>query len=197
MSIMRVRTELSGFAGAPGLMTQYFSPAVAVPNQAISQLAVDRVRDALLGSAGLFASALTWRVQGQVDVLEESTGQLVDSFNVTERNGAGSVAAGHGPLPSGGCITWLTGEYKAGRRVTGRTFVVPAASNAYESNGTLTAAYLTLLGGFADSMMNAGATDLVFCVWSRPNALGTGGSKHGVVGSRVSDRAAVLRSRRQ
>ena len=197
MSIIRVRTELSGFAGAPGLMTQYFSPAVAVPNQAISQLAVDRVRDALTAGAQLFPAALTWRVQGQADVLDEATGQLVDSFNVTERNGTGGVAGTNfGPLPVGACVTWLTASFKAGRRVAGRTFLVPLTNTAFEQNGTLAAAALTNVGLFADSMNNAGATDLVFVVWSRP-VLGAGGSKHGVVGHRTADKAAVLRSRRQ
>lgn len=178
-------------------MTQYFSPAVAVPNQSISQLAVDRVRDAMLAGASLFPAGMNWLVQGQVDVLDESTGDLVDSYNVTQRTGAGtSASSAFGPLPSGLCVTWLTGAFKEGRRVYGRTFLVPVSQNVFDSAGTLSTAALTTAQAFADSMNNAGATDLVFVVWSRPKP-DLAGSKHGVVGSRTADKAAVLRSRRQ
>lgn len=197
MPIIRVRTELSGFGGAPGLMTQYFSPALADINSITSQYAVDRVRDALVAFAGSIPNSMTWRVQGQADVLDEATGQLVASYNVTERNGAGTNTSGYGPLPVGACVTWLTAAFKNGRRVYGRTFLVPLALNQFETNGTLTNACLTNVQAFADSMNNAGTLDMVFVVWSRPNASGTGGSKHGVAGSRTSDKAAVLRSRRQ
>jgi len=197
MSILRVRTELTGFIGAPGLMTQYFSRAVGVNDSTAAQQAVDRVRDAMLTSPGAFPSALQWRVQGQVDLLEESNGQLVGSFNVTERSGVGTYAGGFGPAPAGACVRWVTDEFKRGRRVIGKTFLVPGPTNAYETNGTLTSAYITLLQSWADAMDNAGAIDLVFVVWSRPRPGMADGSKHSVVGNVVQDKAAVLRSRRQ
>lgn len=197
MSILRVRTELTGFIGSPGLMTQYFSRAVGINDSTAAQQAVDRVRDAMLTSPGAFPSALQWRVQGQVDLLEETTGQLVNSFNVTERSGVGTYAGGFGPGPAGACVRWVTDEFKNGRRVIGKTFIVPGPTNAYETNGTLTSTFIGLMQAWGDAMNNAGAIDLVFVVWSRPTPGAANGTKHGVVGNVVQDKAAVLRSRRQ
>lgn len=187
---------MSGFQGGPGLMTQYFSPAVALPNDALSQLAVDRVRDALTAGNALFPTAMSFAVQGQVDVLDESSGTLVDSFNVTPRTVTGGGVGGFGPAPVGVCVTWLTGEFKAGRRVTGRTFLVPVVATAFDGDGTLGNAGITAPQLFADAMQDAGATDLVLVVWSRPKLGGAAGTKHGVIGERLPDRVAVLRSRR-
>lgn len=187
---------MTGFTGGPGLMTQYFSPAVAGFNEAIAQLAVDRVRDALLAGAELWPSSFSFQVEGTVDELDEATGQLVDSLTVTSRTVAGTgTGSNMGPAPAGAVVVWKTGEIKAGKRVQGRTFLVPLLSTAYQQDGTLNANILTSAGEFAAAMNDAGATDLVHVVWSRPRP-GLAGSKHGITGYSVADKVAVLRSRR-
>lgn len=196
MSIFRVRATLTGFSGGPGLMTQYFSPAVAGFNAALAQLSVDRVRDALTAGAALWNSSMTWSVDGTVDEIDEATGTMLDSITVTSRSVAGgSVGSNQGPAPAGACVVWKTAEVKNGRRVQGRTFLVPLASGHFEGNGTLAEAALTLCNDFGASMNDAGATDLVHVVWSRP-VLGVGGTKHGITGYNTKDKVAVLRSRR-
>lgn len=196
MSIFRVRTTLSGFTGGPGLMTQYFSTAAAGFNEATAQLAVDRVRDALQAGSGLFSTNQTWSVSGSVDVLDEASGQMTNSIGVTARSGAGTAGGGIGPTPVGVAINWKTSEFKNGRRVQGRTFLVPVSGGSFEGDGTLSATALAEAAEFHAAMRDAGATDLVLVVWSRPNAAGAGGSRHGVTSASVADKAAVLRSRR-
>lgn len=196
MSIFRVRASVTGFTGGPGLMTQYFSPAVAGFNEALAQLSVDRVRDALIAGSNLWGSPITWTIDGTVDELEETTGTLVDSLTVTPRSVSGTSAnTGIGPAPAGAVVSWKTADVKAGKRVQGRTFLVPLNDAAFQSDGTLSTATLTEAGEFATAMGDAGATDLVHVVWSRPRP-GVAGSKHGITGYTVPDKAAVLRSRR-
>lgn len=187
---------MSGYQGGPGLMTQYFSPAVAGFNEALAQLAVDRVRDALTAGSELWGSPITWSVDGTVDELNEADGQLVDSLTVTPRTVTGTNAqTSIGPAPVGACINWLTAEVKRGKRVRGRTFLVPLYGGAFQTDGTLQTSTLTSVAEFGAAMNDAGATDLVHVVWSRPIA-GTGGTKHGITAHRTADKAAVLRSRR-
>lgn len=196
MSIFRVRAVLSGYQGGPGLMTQYFSPAVAGFNEALAQLSVDRVRDALSAGSELWGNWATWSVDGTVDEINEANGQLVSSLTVLPRTVTGTnPSTAIGPAPAGACINWLTAEIKRGKRVRGRTFLVPLYSAAFQNDGTLNTSTLTSVAEFGDAMNDAGATDLVHVVWSRPIA-GTGGTKHGITGHRTADKAAVLRSRR-
>lgn len=196
MSIFRVKAVLTGFSGGPGLMYQYFSPAVAGFNEALAQLAVDRVRDACQTGNLLWPMSLTWSIDGTVDEINEANGDLVDSLTVTARSVGGNVAGSSvGPAPAGAVVNWKTAEIKRGRRVAGRTFLVPLAAGLFEANGTLTAAAIAEAGEFAAAMNDAGATDLVHVVWSRP-VLGVGGTKHGITGYTIPDKVAVLRSRR-
>lgn len=187
---------MSGWTGSPGLMTQYFSPAVAGFNEALAQLAVDRVRDAMQAGASLWPSSFTWSIDGTVDELDEADGQLLDSLTVTPRSGAGSEAGGAwGPTPVGVCVTWKTADVKAGNRVSGRTFLVPICSVNFQADGSPAPEASTKAAAFAAAMNDAGATDLVHVVWARPRT-GVVGTKHGITGYSIRDKYAVLTSRR-
>lgn len=196
MSLLRVRATVNGFTGGPGLMTQYFSTAVAGNDAVAAGLASQRVVDALTAGAELWPNGVSWSVDATVDLLDEATGQLLDAFSTAGGTVNGSSAfGGIGPSPAGACVTWRTPEVKNGHRVMGRTFLVPLHSGAFQTDGTLMASTVTSAMEFADAMGDAGATDLVHVVWSRP-VNGSGGTKHGITSATVRDKTAVLRSRR-
>jgi len=175
-------------------MTQYFQ-APGGHNAAAAQLGVDRVRDALTAGASLFPTSEVFTVTGQVDDIDEATGDLTNSFNVTQRVVAGTSGTAYAPIACGLCVVWVTAEFKRGRRVIGKTFLVPVASSSIQTDGTPGPTSITTAQAFADSMDNPGATAVSLGVWSRPVA-GAGGTFHAVVGNRVNDKYSILRSRR-
>ena len=129
--------------------------------------------------------------------LDEATGQQNDEFVVgtppAQVVGGGTADRA---APAGLCVNWKTSTFVSGRRLRGRTFVVPLMSGAYESDGTIKATYLTAARDAAAALLANGATSTsVFVVWHRPIG-GAGGSSGTVTGASVNDRVAVLTSRR-
>lgn len=102
--------------------------------------------------------------------------------------------AGKWSAASGVCINWLTPGINNGTKVRGRTFIVPLASAAYDLDGTIDSTQMLTIRGAADALV-AGTPDL--CINSRKPPDGTGSNLTSVVtSSQVSDKVAVLRSRR-
>lgn len=88
-------------------------------------------------------------------------------------------------------FTWDTGAIIAGRRLRGRTYMVPAGG-AYENDGTLTSGAISTAvaagAQLVDSLLLAGNP---LAVWSR-----AGQTSAVVTLASVTDKTAVLRSRR-
>jgi hypothetical protein len=135
----------------------------------------------------------TITVPGTGEVIEDTTGELLDVWTAA---GGGTVVGTAGGVVAGGvgaCVSWNTGGIIGGRRLRGRTFLVPLSSTAYESNGTLTSSALTAIGAFANGLMASGP----LAVWHRPtSAGGSDGNSYGVISNRIRDKVAFLSSRR-
>lgn len=192
MAIHRVTVQWSGFAGAPGYSNFFFS----------GDGGGDAAQDARLRVIAFFEEIrpvlpedVRYTVPNEVAVIDEQTG-MVDSFlNVGTPGGATGTGTGSGPYSaaSGAVVTWNTNGVRNGRRVRGRTFVVPLIGSAYQSDGTLGTTALQDLNDAAAEMVGTGF-DSGFGVWSRPR--NGDGAFYEVTGHRVVDKVAVLRSRR-
>lgn len=187
MSIYRVTAEWTGFIGAPGF-SSFFVNDVGTTDELYT------------GVVGLFTTLaasipddVTIRVPATVDEIDPATGVLVDSSTLGSDTLINCTGAGGYSAPSGACVTWKTSGIVAGRRVRGRTFFVPLAAANYEANGTLVPAIVTGLQSAAQDVVDACAGNMV--VWSRPRPA-LAGSAHPIVSASVSDRAAILKSRR-
>ena len=204
--VMRVTAVSDGFTGGPGFSTFHFAPAVTTIDDTLAVLATNRVRDAFTAARNLFPGSWSVVVNAEVDVFDPATGTITATVTgatstVTGNAGAGSV---YGPSPVGLQVKYSTPGIVNGKHVKGRTFLVPVASTTNEGNGTPTAGAVTLATAFGTSIRDAGTTDLVFGVWSRPvkpadatpTSPARSGSFHGATGSSVSDKYVVLRSRR-
>jgi len=196
-TVSRVTAVWSGFAGAPGYSKFSFQP-----------LADDTARNAA-GAAirTFFLTVLTYVPSGttiqflpQVDDLDIITGQLVSSAtmttvpaSLTSSAGLQAYAAG-----SGFVVTWgATGVFN-GRRIRGRTFIVPAVA-CFENDGTLTSAAITAVQGAGNALIATAGADLA--VWNRSWTKATPPTPiAGIVSSATSctvrDAASQLRSRR-
>ncbi len=193
MAVYRVKIRWSGFTGSPGYTVLHFAAATD-PTQAGAQAAYDRAREFCTRIASALPSVVRLNVEGQVEIVDESTAQLQDMYSVTTVTAVAGTGTGGFSASTGACITWETGEVKNGRRVRGRTFVVPMSGTMYDTDGTLTSAALTDL---QDAALYLSGGGFEFGILSRPSSEGAGdGSFHTVSSGRISDKTAMLRSRR-
>lgn len=199
----RVNVAWQNWPGAPGVSTFFISGSIA-------QAHVDAIRTFFNALVTYFPTGMTIQVPSTGDVIDDSTGAISGAWSVattpTVVTGTSSAAyAGN----AGMCIHWLTSGIIGGRRLRGRTFIVPMTSLAFEANGSPTAAAITALTNAGNALVTA--LGVSFSVWSRPVVAhtkydrktgagtavpGKSGSTATVTGVRVPDLAISLRSRR-
>ena len=192
MAIHRVTTTWRGFPGAPGYSNFFFSGDGSGGEATTSR---SRVVSFFAEVNSILPSDVEFLVEGEVAVIDEQTGSLTDYIMAAESPvaGTGGLSGGYSAA-SGAVVTWNTNGVVNGRRVRGRTFIVPLGSTAYQSDGTLSSSAISTLQDGAEALVGTGF-DSGFGVWSRPGTSGAG-SFWEVTGYRVPDMAAVLRSRR-
>lgn len=142
---------------------------------------------------GNFPSGVSVTFPGTGDTIEDTTGALVGTWSTgasvtTTGGGVATAAAGVGAV-----VTWNTGGIVNGRRLRGRTFLVPLCTAAYANDGTLSDTSYSALQTFAAALMATGP----LAVWHRPTtAGGSDGNSYGVTAYRARDKVAMLKSRR-
>jgi hypothetical protein len=210
--ILRVKLGWSGFTGGPGYSVFHFrewqdgTPATAHTVE-MAQAAYGRVRNFAVNIGNLVPPTVTLRVEPEVEVIEDTNGQLEDVFSVTAGTavtGSGANTTGYSAA-SGAVINWKTAIVRKRRRIRGRTFIVPLAQGCYEQNGTLNASALSGLQTAANTLAAVTANEPELGVYARPtrtkNTDGTwtespDGQWAQVRSALVPDMAAILRSRR-
>lgn len=184
--IMRMRVGWSGWNGGPGVSTFYASGTDPAP--------------LLKGIDTFFANLTTYvpsgiifTVYGGGDIIESTTGVLTGQWqhqaDVTHTcSGNGNYAA------AAGCqIRWNTSTIHSGRRLAGRTFLVPLTSANFDGTGQVNASTSTSLTTGANQLISDSLNSLV--VWGRPKG-GAGGLAGEVTTANVPRKDVVLRSRR-
>lgn len=189
--VHEIKAKSTGFPGAPGWTTLYFSNDGAADTTA------------QFHAVFLFLTAIraefptTWTVQIEAAgrLLDEVTGELIGFTTVPAGDAAsmvGTQGASYGSGVSGAVIGWSTNTVNRGRKIRGRTFLVPIAAPAWQADGTLLQAAIDIFKAAADALLFSTAK---LVVWSRPVA-NAGGKMGPVTASRINDRAAFLSSRR-
>ena len=184
-SIQRIRCELTGTTGLPGLATFYSTTSVPSAKADVEDF-WDAVR-------GLMPSGLSIRVPNTGDIIEDSTGELVGTWtegSAATLNGSNALeyAAGVGVR-----IQWNTGGIRNGRRVRGATFLCPLTRDSFDAQGTIGSSSLSTIQAAADALAASGE----FVIWSRPTSTApASGDSFAVTGATVPDRITALRSRR-
>lgn len=193
MSIFRVKARWQGFSGAPGYTILHFGDGTE-QDGATPDSAVVATRAFFQSLSGLLAPGVSISIENAVEELETGSGQMqtihtTASVTPVTASGAGTYAA-----PVGAVVNWITNEVRNGRRVRGKTFLVPMSSSIYQADGTLATAHMATIQQAAEALI-ADANSLL-CVYARPETGTTNGRLAPVTGARVPDMAAVLRSRR-
>lgn len=197
--MLKVKVRWSGFIGSPGWSNFYFDTGddtFTTPEDAGP--CADRVATFLTSIRTKFPTAVTWTIQSDVEAIGPTDGELLNVHSVGARAPiTGSAAAAGYSGASGVVVTWRTQGVRNGRRVRGRTFLVPTANNIYQSDGTIDNTHLNEFVTSATTLLTPPAGGLPLVVWARPSAVGAqDGDNHVVTSASVPDMAAVLRSRR-
>lgn len=194
MALYRIKARWTGFTGSPGYSVFHFDIPTS-PNPTDAQTHVNNVREFFQDMQAYYPSSVRINVERSVEVIDQPTGQLESMLTVPTDPGVVS-GADTGPYSAavGACVTWDTTGIRNGRRVRGRTFVVPLGSGAYGTDGTLSGTFITQIQSATLRLTSGG---FAFCIFARPSGPGaTDGDSYSVTGARIADKTAVLRSRR-
>jgi len=191
-SIQKVQAIWTGFIGGPGTTTMYATDATTL---------LGPLRSFLAGLNASFPNGLTINFPGIGDIIDDTTGALTGTWGpVTSPAAAVGSSVSSYSAPSGVSVQWHTTGIVEGRRVKGRTYLVPWT--ALQADGTPSAASLATLSTSLATYLAASAGNMK--IWQRPRAASAGppvvtaraGSSWPVDGSQVGDFMSVLRSRR-
>lgn len=187
MELNRVVVSWAG-PGVVGLAVNvlHFAGDVGAPSSSA-------ILSAYSGLASSLPSGVTITVPNSGDVIEDTTGTLVGVWTSSGGGVVTGTAAGPRAAGVGFCVGWTTGGIVDGRKLRGRTFIVPIAGGAFDTDGTFQASAMTQFGTFANALQASGP----LAVWHRPTTTGgSDGNSYGVVSNHVNDKAAFLSSRR-
>jgi hypothetical protein len=195
--LARVTINWTGFVGAPGFTNLYFSPAAGPDiTQAVVDAAVTKTYTWLSNFTSSLPTAVTTGVDPSVEVINSLDGKLIAFMTGTPPAATAGSDSGTFSAATGVVTSWYTGGIRNGRRVRGRSFIVPMGPTAYQNDGTIATTKLTAWRGTANALIaNVDAARLA--VWSRPSAPGAlDGIAYDVISAQVNDKVAVLTSRR-
>lgn len=201
-SLDRVRVKWVGtFTGQPGVSTFYFLDAAAH---------LSHLKDLYGLILNYIPTDVTILVENAGETIESTTGDAVGSWTGTDPGAAPGADSGTYAAPLGALFQWNTDTYLSGRRLRGRTYIVPLGASAFDADGNLDNGFLGVARGAAASQLALFAGDLV--VWQRPRpafpswtdkygrfhsaVAARGGGYAAATSSAMPDFAAVLRSRR-
>lgn len=201
-NLLRVKARWSGFAGAPGYSIFHFGTGAvgdgggALADNAAAATARGTVRRMFSFIMTEFPPVVSISIEQDVEVIDSTNGELVGALDGgVEDTFVGSGSPTYSAV-SGAVLNWRTAGIRNGRRVRGRTFLVPLSSASYDAQGSLTVATRGLLAEFSQEMVTT-TNPWEFGVFCRPSTpIATDGVFHVATSSNVPDLAAVLRSRR-
>lgn len=195
MTLSRVRTVWSGVEGAPGYTIMYARTEAPGFLDALHLLWIQLASE--------FPSSLTLTMESTGDKIDEVTGNLVGAWVDVPRDPVVGSGAPAYSAPVGGSVRWESAGIVNGRRVRGKTFLVPLAMTGYGTNGRLTPGAVATAQNAVDAFTTAATPE--FGIWTRPRKAtvpphkvhaATDGAFTVITSGTVLTNAAVLRSRR-
>lgn len=197
-----IKTHWAGLQGGPGITQLAFDTEVegSFISDAQAQVVVDAMRAFWNGINNEIPNDVSLTVNPVIDGFVTATGVLYVSYQApTPPTAVSGFSSSAYSAASGAKIKLATAGIKNNRRVRGSIFLVPLATNAYDTNGSVASAIGTQVASAWTTFKAALAAEgLELGVWSRPigGIPGTGGSFHPLTGMSVGSKVAVLRGRR-
>lgn len=114
-----------------------------------------------------FPQNMTWTVPGWYREIDEVSGQLVDVIVSIQPTGITAPASAAAIAPSQGAqIRWNTSGFPHGRRVVGRTYLVPLLVSQYGVDGRLLSNTANTINAAADALRSRAGGEMK--IWHRP-----------------------------
>lgn len=210
--LLRLRLNWTGFSGGPGYTNLHFGVpggsdgAWITPENIASAVSKTDTFVNVLNAA--LPSAVSLQIDKTAEVIAIVDGRLIDYKTVSPFARANGSGTGNWSAASGAVINWYSSGIRNGRRVRGRTFVVPLAGSALDSNGTIADATVSAFANAATALLAPGTGGIQLHVWGRPTrsdvidpatgkkTVNADGVAHPAISARVPDKVAVLTSRR-
>jgi len=188
----------NGFTGAPGYSRLRFQGRL---DQSSLDAAGAGVRAFFLALNAYLQTGWTIGIQPIAQVNDVGTGALTGEVAMTSTPAVVTGTVSNTTAYAGGSgavVHWITGAFSHGRKVRGRTYLVPLVL-ASASDGTVSPSFITAMQNAGNALVALAAADL--CVWTKTfddakPANQIGGLSTPVTGCTVPDRSAQLRTRR-
>lgn len=185
MALIRTKTVWTGSAGAPYYTENYWQGDADVAHANDAILALNAFFFTL---AGYVTNTLSYTIDGDVDVIDISTGQITSVLAGTPVTFTGSASGEKLPPFTQGLLRMTTGLYLAGRQVRGRMFLPGMVETSNTAAGVPLTAMVTAIDAAGVTLA---ADSAGFSVYSRTrHAAAT------VTGATMWTQWASLRSRR-
>lgn len=173
--------------GGSGFTVLHFT--IAGTGTAAQQIAAD-TRQFFQDLNGQLPDDVTITFDSEVLDLSEA-GVLTAVWPVTPPSGVTGGSTAVYSRAQGARVDWATDEIVSGRRLTGRTYVVPIRSTSFDTTGLLTSSDASGILDQANAFIAATAANRPLRVWSR-----THGVSAVVQAASVPRQGAILRGRR-
>lgn len=189
--LMRHTAVWEGSAGLPGYSQFYH--AVSDPISLSATYGAISVREFFSAFVGLIPDEITVTVDPVWQIINEVTGQIVQEGSVSPApQVVQGTYAGGWSRQIGALVEWVTAVFVNGRRLRGRTYLVPLGGIG-DSDGTLSAGTVSTIEGSFTQIVNSLEE---FKVWHRP-VNGLGGSSSAITAGLLRDKACILNSRQR
>lgn len=193
----KIRWTIPG-AGTAYTVLHFGTMDASTPTTADAVNAVTKMKTFCDNISAALPNVVKLDVMPECEEIVATTGTMLGVYNggtTPQVSGTAAAAAGWAAA-AGGVISWSTGGVRNGRRVRGRTFVVPLSNEVWDIDGTIKSVPMGTLNTAATNLRAAG-TDVELVVYARPSAPGASdGAQFQVLSHRVPDMSAILRSRR-
>lgn len=197
-NVSTVTAQWQGFTGAPGYSRFNF---LELDTPTKVQTAVNAVRTFFDGVKSALVTTWSVTVSPVVQHRDLATGVLTGEATAatapTVVNGTQLTSTTYAG-GAGYVVDWITGAFWQGRKVRGRTFIVPAVG-VFSADGTISAGTITAAQNAGNALI--ATSGVTFAVWAKkfdgakpPTQIA--GGLFPVQGTLVPDRSAQLRTRR-
>lgn len=181
----RVKITWTGMPGGPGV-SQLYATSGAGARPSLSTW-IDAWKY-------LVPSNTTLTIAGQGDIVDSTTGLITGTWtDGADISKVGTGSPGAYFAAGGACVSWSTDGVVAGRRVRGRTFLVPLTSLAFNQTGLVD----TTVSAIQDATTALIGSGNVFWILHRPTTKGgSDGQAFRITAGTCHNRQAILSSRR-
>jgi hypothetical protein len=188
---------LGGFVGAPGVNVMYFTEGTATGDpQAAANSMYSMQRTFYSALQTNLVSGVTIAVAPVVQIVDVATGAIQDEINISSPAAdiVGNNSNNQAPRSLSCCASLRTDIFLGGKRLTGRHFLGPLASNTLDTSGQIHANTATAIGNAYTAMISGPGVRLA--VFSRPGHRNGGTGQYGDVVNVIPRRVPTnLRSR--